>query len=227
MTAAISILLADDHAAMRRGTRAILESDSRLYVVAEAANGEEAVALNNQLAPNVLVMDVQLPIISGIEVVRRVRLAGCGAAILMLSAYDDTPYVLSALRAGATGYLLKTAEPQELIDAVHHVLTGQMVLGHDISMPDSAGFGALPRTSLTMVGVTKPAASMREQLSTREREVLRLVAQGFTNKVIAAEMHISDRTVQVHIANIFVKLGATTRTDAAMIALRYGLVTLP
>ena len=221
LTLPISVLLADDHAAMRRGTRSILEVDPRLRVVAEAIHGEQAMEFFRKLQPAVMVLDVELPRLTGIEVIRQVRRTASPCAILMLSAYDDPSYVLSALRAGANGYVLKTAEPDDLIAAVLAVADGQLILDRALSVTATA-FAVNDRLS----GADGRSGQARGTLSVRELDVLKLVARGLTNKAIGVTMRISDRTVQVHIANIFTKLGAASRTDAAMIALRHGLVSL-
>jgi DNA-binding NarL/FixJ family response regulator len=213
-TAPIRVLLADDHAVVRKGIREFIEVDPRLNVIAEAEDGEQAVALALELKPDVAVLDIQMPKRSGIETTRLLRAAGLECGILILSAYDDEPFVRMALQAGANGYILKTAKPQELIEAVHSVREGQGVLDHQLAL-------ALASNSSEM---TTSAAAI---LSAREAEVLQLAAQGFTNKAIAAQLNISDRTVQGHLASIFDKLRAQSRTDAVMIALKAGLITMP
>ena len=209
----ITIVLADDHPTVRKGTREFLESDGRLQVVAEAGDGEQALRLAFKHRPDVLVLDIQMPIKNGIEVARQVRAQKLRCGILMVSAYDDAPYVKSALQAGANGYILKTAEPDELIQAVIDVCEGQVVLDEH-----------LVQFAISPVVLIGHKTEIQEALTQREIEVLQLVARGLTNKAIAAQLEISDRTVQGHIANIFAKLGAESRTDAAMIALRIGII---
>jgi DNA-binding NarL/FixJ family response regulator len=149
-----------------------------------------------------------MPRKTGIEVTQILRAAGLKVGILIVSAYDDDPFVRSALQAGANGYMLKTAEPEELVRAVHDVCEGQAVLDSRLSL----------QTLLSPSDGDKAAAVVA--LTQREIELLHLVAQGFTNKAIAAQLSISDRTVQAHLANIFGKLNAKSRTDAVMIAIR-------
>ena len=220
-TGKISLVLADDHAMVRRGIREFLEADPTLRVAAEAGDGVQALALALDLKPDVLVLDIQMPGKSGIDVAREVRAAGLDIAILMLSAYDDEPYIVSALRAGANGYVLKTAEPEELIEAVHAVYEGQSVLDQKLVQHLMRLMGSAPRTG----AARSDTEALVEPLSARELEVLRLVARGFTNKAVAAQLGISDRTVQGHLANIFGKLNAQSRTDAVMIGLRLGLIS--
>ena len=225
-TGTISLVLADDHAVVRRGVREFLEADLTLRVAAEAGDGVQALALALDLKPDVLVLDIQMPGKSGIDVAREVRAAGLDIAILMLTAYDDEPYIVSALRAGANGYVLKTAEPEELIEAVHAVHEGQSVLDQRLVQHLMRQMSGAPRPGTARPDVGADTGICVEPLSGRELDVLRLVARGFTNKAIAAQLGISDRTVQGHLANIFGKLNAQSRTDAVMIGLRLGLISV-
>jgi DNA-binding NarL/FixJ family response regulator len=196
---------------VRKGIREFLEVDAGLQVIAEAEDGDTALAQTTALKPDVVVLDIQMPGKTGLEVTRLLRQTGARCAILILSAYDDEPFVRSALQAGANGYILKTAKPEELIEAVHNVREGQMVLDHRLALS---------------LAVSLPVSAPAAALSAREMEVLQLVAQGFTNKAIAAQLGISDRTVQGHLANIFEKLGAQSRTDAVMAGLKTGLISM-
>ena len=212
----IRIILADDHAVVRRGIREFLEKDDRLRVVAEAGSGDQALALARQFDPDVVVLDIQMPGKTGIDVAKALRMAGSAAGILILTAYDDEPYIISALQAGANGYVLKTAEPEELVEAVLSVREGRSVLDQ----------GLMTRLVRHIAQAHEPAQkALVEPLSARELEVLRLVARGFTNKAVAVQLGISDRTVQGHLANIFGKLHAQSRTDAVMTGLRLGLIS--
>ncbi len=209
----IRLILADDHGMVRKGIREYLETDPRMEVVGEATDGEQALEMARALAPDVMVLDVQMPRLNGIETARRIRAEKLPCAILMVSAYDDDPYVMSALQAGANGYVLKTAAPADLINAVVAVRAGRLALDEGLIQvlarsPIADGRGGTPRA----------------EVSARELEVLRLIAQGQTNKAIAARLDISDRTVQGHIANIFDKLSASSRTEAVMIGIRLGLI---
>lgn len=217
----ISLVLADDHAVVRKGIREFLEADERLHVVAEAADGDQAYLLTTQHKPDVAVLDIQMPGKTGIEVTRLLRQSGAARGILILTAYDDEPFVKSALLAGANGYVLKTAEPEELVRAVFDVHEGQTVLDKRISWSQLGRSMTRADVEAALLGTDE-----RSELSPREIEVLQLAAQGFTNKAIAAQLGISDRTVQGHLASIFQKLGAQSRTDAVMAGLRLGLVSL-
>lgn len=217
----ISLVLADDHAVVRKGIREFLEADERLHVVAEAVDGDQAYQLTTQHKPDVAVLDIQMPGKTGIEVTRLLRQSGVGVGILILTAYDDEPFVKSALLAGANGYVLKTAEPEELVRAVFDVHEGQTVLDRRISWSQLGRSMTRAEVETALLGIDS-----RIELSPREVEVLQLAAQGYTNKAIAAELGISDRTVQGHLASIFQKLGAQSRTDAVMAGLRLGLVSI-
>lgn len=212
----ISVILADDHAVVRAGIRQILEHAGDIQVIAEAENGLAAEALIQELKPEVAVLDIQMPKASGIEVTRWVRANLSGVGVLILTAFDDDPYVMAALQAGANGYMLKTAEPEDLIRAVRDVNEGKSALSAAIA---GKLVGALQNSA-----AGSPKSSPVESLSDREMEVLALVAKGFTNKAIATQLKISDRTVQGHLARIFAKLQAASRTEAVMRAVAMGWI---
>lgn len=206
----IRVLLADDHAVVRAGIRQFLEHAGDIQVVAEAGDGEEARQLIHQHRPEVAVLDIQMPLLSGIEVTRWVRANFRQVGVLILTAYEDDPYVMAVLQAGANGYVLKTASPGEIIQAVRDVQAGRHALDPAITkkvMAQIAGGGSSP---------------MVEQLSERELQVLTLVGRGYTNKAIGVQLGISDRTVQGHLARIFAKLQASSRTEAVMRAVSLG-----
>ena len=207
MAKPITVLLADDHAVVRAGIRQFLESAADLRVVAEADDGDAARRLIAAHQPDVAVLDVQMPRATGIEVARWARANYPPTAIPTLTAYDDDPYVQAGLSAGANGYVLKTAAPAAIIQAVRDVHEGQQVLDPAIRARAVAG---------GMAGF--------EPLSEREIEVLALAARGQTNKAISAQLFISDRTVQGHLAHVYDKLGVNTRTEAVMRAVALGLI---
>jgi len=208
----IRILLADDHNIVRMGIRQLLESADDLQVIAEAGDGEEAQALIEQHRPDVAVLDIQMPKASGIEVTRWVRSHLPEVGVLILTAYDDDPYVMAVLQAGANGYVLKTGQPDELIQAVRDVHEGKSALDPDI-------------TRKLMSNVFKQPEKTVVSLTDRELDVLRLAAKGFTNKAIGVQLSISDRTVQGHLAHIFAKLQANSRTEAVMRAVSLGWIS--
>lgn len=211
----ITLLLAEDHALVREGTRRLLEAEADLRVVAEAGDGAAAVALAIQHRPDVAILDIAMPIMNGIEATRQIKLALPQVAVLALTAHDDDQYVLKLLDVGAAGFLLKDVGGRELVEAVRAVHRGEPVLNPVIAAR------ALRR-----------AVSLQNQppttapLSEREMDVLREAARGLPNKDIARRLGLSVRTVHTHLGNIFAKLGVGSRTEAVLLALRRGWVTL-
>src|SRR5512146_153934 len=208
----IRVILADDHAVVREGIRQFLVSAADIQVIAEAKDGKETIDLIQQQLPDVAVLDIQMPELSGIEVARQIRANRWPVGILILTSYDDDPYIAAVLKAGANGYVLKTASPDEIIAAVRDVFQGKSVLDATI----------LPKV-LAQISDSRNEPVV-EPLTDREIEILAEVARGFTNKVIGVNMSISDRTVQGHIARIFEKLHANSRTEAVMRAISLGLL---
>ena len=209
----IRVLLADDHVVVRAGIRQFLEQSPDIQVIAEASNGQEACALLEQHKPDVAVLDIQMPVMSGIEVTRWIRLNKLSIGVLVLTAYDDEPYVQAVLQAGANGYVLKTAEPDEIVQGVRDVFHGKSVLDATLAHKLIAKLSGKEETHLI------------EPLTDRELQILTLTGKGFTNKAIGAQLSISDRTVQNHLANIFQKLNAESRTEAVMRAVSLGLIS--
>lgn len=209
----IRVVIADDHSIVRAGIRMSLEHAQDIQIIAEAGDGEQTKLLLAEHRPDVAILDIQMPKASGIEVTRWVRANGINTGVLILTAYNDDPYVTAVLQAGANGYLLKTASPEELIQAVRDVNEGKSVLDAAITQKLMAHLFS---------GTKVPAF---EELSERELEVLALAARGFTNKAIGVQLGISDRTVQGHLAHIFSKLQAASRTEAVMRAVSLGLIS--
>ena len=214
----IRILLADDHVLVRQGTRELLEQEDDMEVVAEAGDGEEAVrqAINHR--PDVAIMDISMPKLNGIEATKQIKASHPATAILVLSAYDDDQYIFALLEAGAAGYLLKDVQASELIRAVRAVHTGESVLHPAIARKVINRF-AQPADKRT-------GKIALDQLTEREMQALKLAAKGMTNQEIAHELVISIRTVQVHLSNVFGKIGVGSRTEAVLYALREGWITL-
>ena len=206
----IRVLLADDHAVVRAGICQFLEQADDINVIAEADDGHQAMELIEQHQPDVAILDIQMPKSSGIEVTRWVRKHHREVGVLILTAYDDDPYVMAVLQAGANGYVLKTASPQEIIRAVRDVHAG-------ISALDAAIVQKM--VAQVSSGIQNQPV---EKLTDRELEVLTLVAKGYTNKAIGVQLGISDRTVQGHLAHIFSKLQSGSRTEAVMRAVSVG-----
>ena len=214
----IRVVLADDHAVVRKGIREFLEEEEGdIQVVGEATNGKEAIEQVAELRPDVAVLDIRMPVITGIEATRRIKAQYPEVKVLVLTAYDDDPYIFALLKAGASGYILKTAGSSELMQAIRAVHRGESVLDPAVTQKVVA--------QLT-TGRPAGAQEMVEALTDREIEVLRLVAKGLTNKAIGRELSISDRTVQGHLANIFGKLGVGTRTEAVLMAVQQGWIVL-
>ena len=213
-TEKIKVLLADDHAVVRAGIRQFLEFGDDIEVVVEAKNGKEVRDLIPHYEVDVAVLDIQMPEMSGIDVARWLSQHHPEIKVLVLTSYDDDPYVMATLNAGATGYVLKTARPQEIVSAVRQVAAGQHVLD------------PIAAQRLVAHATRQADAVPVEAMSARELEVLSLAAMGKTNKAIGAELEISDRTVQGHLARIYAKLEVASRTEAVTKALRLGLIVL-
>jgi two-component system response regulator NreC len=210
-----TIVLVDDHALVREGLRTVLGCEGDWAVVGEAANGLDAVALAEQLQPDVLIVDLMLPNLSGLEVIRQVGKRVPGTHIIVLSMHATESYVLAALRSGAQAYVLKDASSTEIVQAVREVLAGHRYLSPPLSQY------ALDAYIEKAKGA--PLDSY-ETLTTREREVLHLVAQGETTPVIAARLGVSPRTIETHRTNLMRKLGLRTQTDLIRYALQRGLI---
>jgi two-component system, NarL family, response regulator LiaR len=213
----IKLLLAEDHKIVREGTRQLLGQSPDMEVIGEASDGVEAVQLAADLHPDVIVMDVRLPRLNGIEATRTITARFPEIRVLILSAYDEDNYVFPLLEAGASGYLLKTASGVELAEAIRQVHAGQTALAPRISAKIVNRIGG--RSAYR-------AAGMREGLTEREMEVLRATAHGQPNKAIATTLAISPQTVQVHLRNIFAKLGVESRSQAVAYAISHGWITL-
>ncbi len=213
----ITIVIAEDHALMREGTRRIIEQYPDLVVVGEADSGQQALELIQRLQPDVAILDIRMPEVSGIEVVRQIKVCCPHTKSLIFTAYDDDDYILALMDAGAAGYLLKTAKEKELIDSIRSVHLGESVL-HPAIAVKVARLWAQRGLSTRQI----PA----EQLSPREVEVLALAARGLRNKAIADELGISVRTVEGHFNSIFIKLNVASRIEAILYAVSRHLVTL-
>lgn len=208
----VTVVIVDDHALVREGTRQILER-AGITVVGEAETGEEALAVVGETRPAVVLCDFRLPDLNGVEVARHVAVVAPGSRVLMLSAFDETDYVRAALAAGASGYLLKTTPGDELVGAVRAVAAGVTVLD--------------PRLSASLARPPEPAAGGLGSLTSRERDVVGLVAEGLANKEIAARLGISSRTVEGHLAHIFEKLDLVSRAALVRLAVTSGEFTGP
>ncbi|RME89409.1 MAG: DNA-binding response regulator [Anaerolineae bacterium] len=211
----IKLLLVDDQRLMRDGLRTLLELESDLRVVAEAENGRQALNAYAQYRPDVVLMDIRMPEMDGVEATRRILAEHPQAKIIILTTFDDDEYVFEGLRAGALGYLLKDVSSEELAQAIRTVAAGGALIEPSIARKVLAEFSRLRPTKPT---------SLPEPLSAREREILSLLAQGLSNRQIAARLHLAEGTVKNYVSTILQKLGVTDRTQAALKGRELGLV---
>jgi DNA-binding NarL/FixJ family response regulator len=215
----IRVLICDDQALVRGGFRAILEGQPDVEVVGEAENGAEAIALADRRAPDVILMDIRMPVLDGVEATRRLVAAGSPARILVLTTFDLDEYVHAAIRAGASGFLLKDVTPAKLLEAIRIVAAGDALLAPSVTRR------LLERFASTLPVGDRSRESLGE-LTARETEVLRLLAGGLSNAEIAAELVVSEATVKTHISSLLRKLGLRDRVQAVILAYETGLVAL-
>jgi DNA-binding NarL/FixJ family response regulator len=223
----VRLLIADDHEIVRSGFRLMLESEPDLEVVGEASNGQEAVELCRRLMPDIVLMDVRMPKMDGLEATRAIKSQQPRVPILMVTTYEDPDYLLSAIKAGAAGYLLKNVSSQQLANAIRRVLDGEAALNQELATQLIQRF-----SSEVSEPADRPLAPEKgpdptpplENLTHRELEVLQLLSQGKSNLQIAQELFISAGTVKVHVRNIASKLGVSDRTQAVVHAIELGLV---
>lgn len=214
----VRILLADDQALFREGLRTLLSLDKSIEIVGEAANGAEAVDATRKLNPDLVLMDLRMPVMAGVEATRRLRDVVPNCRVLVLTTFHEDEEIFDALRAGACGYLLKDTPSEKLVEAIHAAVRGESVIEPSVAAKVVAEFTRL--SSFRTVEADSPA----KQLSVRELDVLRQVARGRTNKEIASALHVTEGTVKNHLTNIFVRLGVLDRTQAALKARELGIV---
>jgi len=215
MSQAIRVLIVDDHTIVRKGIRALLTEIAGIEVVGEAADGQGAVVQANSLRPDVILMDLAMPQMDGIEATRQIKTSQPESRILVMTSFATDDKVLPAIKAGALGYLLKESAPEDLVQAIHQIHRGEPSLHPTIA-----------RKILQEITDPSDRPPTPDPLTKREAEVLLLVAQGLSNQDIARKLHISDPTVRSHVSNIMSKLHLATRIQAALYALREGLVSL-
>ncbi|GID30521.1 response regulator [Paractinoplanes brasiliensis] len=216
----VRVLLADDDALLRAGVAVVLGTADGIEVVGEASDGLQAVTLCGSLGPDVVVMDVRMPGIDGIEATRRIVAAGFSTRVLVLTTFHHDEYVWGALQAGASGFLLKRAAPERLIDAVHTLASGDALIDPAVTRELVGQFVARSVPSRP----ASPESRRLEQLTGREREVLRLVAEGYSNAEIAALLTIAESTIKTHVKRILAKIDARDRAQAVVVAYRGGLM---
>lgn len=211
MAPPIRVVIADDHLLLRRGTREILHRDPRIEVVGEAADGEDALNLVERLHPDIVLMDVAMPGVNGLDATRRITDGSPATRVLLLTVHDEEEYVVEGIRSGASGYLLKDVDAEQLVEAVVTVAGGGAVLH--------------PRLAPGVVrSLRDPNPAPTEVLTSRQAEVLALVAEGLSNREIGERLGTSGRTVEVHVSNILRRLDVSSRTEAVVQGIRRGLI---
>ncbi|HUV56692.1 MAG TPA: response regulator transcription factor [Dehalococcoidales bacterium] len=214
----ITIMLADDHPLLRQALRSVLEKEADFEVVAEVDDGEQAVMTATELAPQVVIMDITMPRLSGLDATRQIKAKRSDIAILVLTVHDDSEHILAILEAGAAGYLTKSVFGHEVVQAVRGVAAGETVLSPSVSRQ-------VIRHALHHIAKPVPLHA-GEKITGRELKILRLAARGLSNKEIASALELSSRTIKSHLAEIFPKLNVGNRTEAVIMALRAGIVTM-
>ncbi len=214
----ITILIADDQPLLRQALRNLLEKYEDFKIIAEASNGEEAVQLATELIPDVVIMDIAMPKLNGLEATRQIKAKCSQVAILVLTVHDDIGYILGILEAGAAGYLMKTVFGKEVINAIRSTVTGETVLSAPVSKQLLKYAHRYPIKPFHL--------DARQKLSTRELEILKLLAKGISNKDIAQFLNIGERTVKSYLVDIFNKLGVSSRTEAVITGLRHGFLNI-
>lgn len=210
----ISIVLADDHVLVRKGLKKILEMEDDLEVIGEASDGSEALEEVRGKKPDVLLLDINMPRMNGIEVAEVLKKEGSDTKVIILTIYDDREYLLELVKVGVSGYILKDIEPQNLIEAVRYVNRGETYIQPTLSKALIAEYNR----------VTQPIAGAKKPLTPREKEVLAFIAEGMSNSEISEELNISEKTVKNHVSSILRKLNLMDRTQAAVFALKNKLV---
>jgi DNA-binding NarL/FixJ family response regulator len=214
MTDSIRVLIVDDHAVVREGLRAFLAIQDGLEIVGEASDGEEAVERAKELSPDVILMDLVMPRLDGVGAMRELRAHAPSSRVIVLTSFLDDDRLLPAIQAGAAGYLLKNAEPAEIARAVRAANAGETIIDPTVAS----------RLVQAIADSAIPLADEGQRLTRREREVLELIAGGRSNKRIALELGISEKTVKTHVGHLLAKLGVSDRTQAALLAVQQGLV---
>jgi RNA polymerase sigma factor (sigma-70 family) len=218
MVTAIRVLLAEDHTIVRKGLRSLLEDSEDIKVIAEASDGREAVSLCNSLMPDVVVMDISMPLLNGLEATRQIKETRPETGVVMLTIHEDEEYIFQSLRSGAEGYLIKKAAPEQLVAAIKAANLGDTFLSPSISKRIVDQYLRSAEEDFEQ--------SSLDRLSNREREVLQLIAEGFSVREIAGLLYISDKTVRTHLSNLKNKLNLENTAEIILYALRKGVIRL-
>ncbi|HZG13835.1 MAG TPA: response regulator transcription factor [Candidatus Bathyarchaeia archaeon] len=221
----IRILLVDDHAVVLRGLHFFLATQKDFTIIGEAHNGKEALEMVATSKPDVILMDLVMPEMDGIEATAQIRKQHPDVKVLVLTSYNDQDYVLPALQAGASGYLLKDMKPDQIVESIRGALSGNIQLHPDVTQKLMTQMSApVPLNSPAEGKASQVAASVWENITKREREVLVLIAQGMSNKEIASVLVIAEKTVKTHVSSILAKLNLADRTQAALFAVKHGML---
>jgi len=234
------IVIADDHPLFRSALRTLLEESEEVEVIAEAKDGKETLGLSRRLRPDLVLMDMIMPKMDGVAATRAIKAELPRTVVLVMTASEDSEHLLSALRVGAGGYVLKSADPERITEAVHKALEGEFPLDQEVTkrlllrlsqekqekQVEEEWMSPVPEAPTTQELGTPPAAAANTELSPREAEVLRLISHGRTNEQIARELLLSTSTVKNHVGRILSKLGASDRTQAAIMAIEMGLISI-
>lgn len=207
----IEIVIADDHPVVRQGITQILELESDIKVIGQASNGEEAVNVVHELKPNIVLMDINMPILNGIQAMQKLKDDGIDCKVIVLTIHSEKEYLMKTVQLGASGYVLKDSEANVLIDAIRKVYNGGTYIPSDLAAELIKGYN------------TQPPKNEQDELTDREIEVIKTIAEGMSNKEIASALYISEKTVKNHISNIFRKLEISDRTQAAIYAIKHGI----
>lgn len=211
----ITILIADDHSLMRQGLKQIIELENDMHVIAQATNGQEAIVFAKQMKPDVILMDINMPVLNGLEAIKELKEASIPSKIIVLTIHEDREYLFKTLQMGAEGYVLKDAEASILITAIRSVFNGQNYIQPNMTRELVKEF--------TRISKHEKTKSEENPLTEREIEVIELIAEGLLNKQIAKKLFISEKTVKNHVSNIFKKLNVSDRTQAAIYALKHNI----
>ncbi len=230
----IKVILADDHPVVRHGLAAIVDAEDDIEVVGQAEDGQQVISLVHSLKPDVVLMDLQMPVLDGVEATRRIRAETPGTKVIILTTFADDDYIYDGISAGARGYLLKDAPPDQLIEAIRAAHRGESLLDPEVaarildrfsSMVGQSNSSQAPQPEKTEKEQAPSVAENSPKLTPRELEVLELMAKGYRNKDIAEALVIAERTVKIHVGNVLNKLNTSNRTEAVAVAMQLGLLT--